>query len=181
MTARGLSASELGRLTATPRGAISYYLMGKSKPRAARLAVLCSVLNIEAPDRKRDRWGVRHEKANTRLYSIWRGVKLRCYCPNHSSYKYYGAKGVEVCEEWRSSFVSFYEWAMLHGYRDDLTLDRVDPYGNYEPDNCRWATWKEQAQNKRRQNGQSMENSRGLPLQNPNTERLHHRDTSART
>ena len=77
-------------------------------------------------------------------------MQQRCYSPEHYGFKYYGAKGVTVCDEWRYSFVAFKDWALSHGYQEHLTLDRIDPYGDYCPENCRWATWKEQAQNKLR-------------------------------
>ena len=64
------------------------------------------------------------------------------------NYIYYGAKGISVCEEWMQSFINFYEWAMLNGYNDNLTLDRIDPNGNYEPNNCRWVTMKQQDNNR---------------------------------
>lgn len=86
-------------------------------------------------------------KKNKRLYRIWIGMKSRCYNPNSGSYKYYGAKGVTVCEEWLHDFQAFYDWAMANGYRDDLTLDRKDNSKCYSPDNCKWSTMKEQAQN----------------------------------
>ena len=77
-------------------------------------------------------------------------MKQRCHNPNSSKYRFYGAKGVSVCEEWRNDFESFYNWAMKNGYKDNLTIDRIDPYGNYEPSNCRWATLQEQQLNKRK-------------------------------
>ena len=74
-----------------------------------------------------------------RLYSIWHNMKTRCYNPNTEKFQYYGGKGIEVCEEWRKSFQAFYSWALANGYRDDLTLDRLDSDKNYCPENCRWA------------------------------------------
>ena len=88
--------------------------------------------------------------SHTRLYNIWRGMKQRCYYPSHQSYKHYGGRGITVCDEWLSSFINFHTWALANGYADHLTLDRIDPDGNYCPSNCRWVTWEVQAQNKRR-------------------------------
>lgn len=91
----------------------------------------------------------KHGLCHTRLHSIWTGMKSRCYRPTAGSYEIYGGRGITVCDEWRDNFKMFYDWAIANGYRDDLTLDRIDPDGNYEPSNCRWATWEQQANNKR--------------------------------
>lgn len=89
-----------------------------------------------------------HGCAKTRLHGIWGGMLTRCRNKNVKSYKNYGAKGVTVCEDWKM-FENFMGWALSNGYQEHLTIDRKNPYGNYEPDNCRWATRLEQAQNKR--------------------------------
>ncbi|MCR6112727.1 hypothetical protein HXA35_20565 [Bacillus sp. A301a_S52] len=89
-----------------------------------------------------------HGLTGTRLYRIWSGMKARCYNKNRKSYKTYGALGVSVCEEWKD-FEPFYKWAMNNGYKSNLTIERIDPYGNYEPSNCTWIPFEEQAKNKR--------------------------------
>lgn len=83
----------------------------------------------------------------TRLYRIYVGMQTRCYNKNYHGYKNYGGRGITVCEEWMKGFSNFASWALSHGYADNLSIDRIDVNGNYEPSNCRWATQEQQSNN----------------------------------
>lgn len=91
----------------------------------------------------------KHGMHNTRIYRIWVGIKSRCNSPKATGYADYGGRGITMCSEWANDFMAFYHWAMENGYSDDLSIDRIDVNGNYEPTNCRWATNSEQRSNQR--------------------------------
>lgn len=88
-------------------------------------------------------------EGRTRLHVIWDGMKKRCNCITDKHYVWYGERGIRVCKEWSDSFQSFKRWALENGYQDDLTIDRIDNDGDYEPNNCRWISQAEQCRNKR--------------------------------
>lgn len=90
----------------------------------------------------------KHGMFGTRIYRIWAGMIQRCSNPKNDKFKWYGARGISVCPEWRE-FQPFHDWAISSGYADGLTIDRVDNDGNYEPRNCAWATMKAQCANRR--------------------------------
>ena len=82
-------------------------------------------------------------KKETPLYVVWKGMKARCTNKNHNAYKYYGEKGVCVCDEWKFSFLSFSEWCLANNWVKGLHIDRIDSDGNYDPLNCRVVTIQE--------------------------------------
>lgn len=85
---------------------------------------------------------------NLRIYNTWYNMKRRCYDEKHSSYERYGARGIAVDDVWLDDFDSFLEWSLSNGYKDDLTLDRIDSNLDYYPSNCRWSTYNAQMQNR---------------------------------
>jgi hypothetical protein len=96
---------------------------------------------------------VSHGASNSRLYKVYQGIMTRCYNPNARQYKHYGGKGVKVCLEWKYNPKAFFAWALANGYdpnaaRNECTIDRINPDGDYEPSNCRWVNQKEQCNNK---------------------------------
>lgn len=91
----------------------------------------------------------KHGDTGTRLYRIWKSMKCRCNDTNHPTFKHYGARGISVCEEWLSSYSAFKQWAMSHGYSENLELERVDVNSGYSPANCKWVSHYEQTLNRR--------------------------------
>lgn len=89
-----------------------------------------------------------HGLTDTRLHRIWRDMRKRCQNPNHKSYNNYGGRGIRVCDQW-AEFMPFRDWAVTHGYRSDLSIDRINNDGGYTAENCRWAGHHQQARNRR--------------------------------
>lgn len=89
-----------------------------------------------------------HGMTKSRLYHTLNKMKERCYHPENDNYKWYGGKGITICQEWLNDPQTFIAWALSHGYADNLTIDRIDSSKNYEPSNCRWITIKEQQRNR---------------------------------
>lgn len=90
-----------------------------------------------------------HGQNDTRLYVIWCHIKQRCYNEHCKEHKYYGERNIKMCGAWLNDFMNFYNWAINNGYDDTLTIDRINVNGNYEPNNCRWITQKQQTRNRR--------------------------------
>lgn len=93
---------------------------------------------------------VTHRKSGTKIYYVWIEMRQRCNNPHNKRFKHYGKRGISVCREWDESFESFYEWALANGYKEGLSIDRIDVNGKYEPSNCRWVTQLRQVNNTRR-------------------------------
>lgn len=91
----------------------------------------------------------KHGLSLTKLHRVWWGMIERCYKVYDKNYPDYGGRGITVCDEWKSDFQAFYDWAMSNGYKQGLSIDRINNDGNYEPSNCRWATPSQNSRNRR--------------------------------
>ena len=121
-----------------------------SQPQLSRKPMSCGCYRKETTSKSFKKHGYSREK----LYLVWKSIKKRCYCKTDKSYKYYGANGISVCDEWKNDYVAFRNWAYENGYKETkeythYTIDRISPFGNYEPSNCRICDWVVQRHNRR--------------------------------
>ena len=120
--------------------------------------ISCGCMGFRHATEAKLRHGDALASKTVRLYEIWSAMKRRCYNPNCSPYKYYGGKGVKVCDEWLE-YQGFKTWALANGYTDSLTIDRIDSNGDYEPGNCQWITLAENISRAHRHTPQDVEDS----------------------
>ena len=106
----------------------------------------------------------KHGGSGTKIHRAWKNMKQRCYNKNNSHYEWYGGKGVAVCELWKNNFKAFQEWSLKNGYSEELSIDRINNNGDYEPSNCRWTTNEVQARNGVLLNSCNTSGYRGITL-----------------
>lgn len=111
----------------------------------------CGCLKAEKARERTIKRNTTHGLSKTPQYKVWKDMKSRCYNTSNKCYNLYGSRGIVVCDEWLNNYLAFYEWSIANGYSKNLTIDRIDVNGNYEPSNCRWVDDFTQAKNKRPQ------------------------------
>ena len=151
-----LSGKRFGRLTVLK-------ISGNDKSGGLRYSCICDCGNLHVANARNLRKGEvrscgclvgesrfsKHNGSYDRLYHIWIGIKSRCFSPNTCNYRHYGGRGITMCEEWRTDYTIFRDWALAHGYDDNLTIERVNNNGNYCPENCIWTSQFRQNNNSR--------------------------------
>lgn len=105
-----------------------------------------------------------HGLSNHKLHNIWQSMKERVFNIKDKAYINYGGRGISVCDEWKNNFKAFYDWSIENGYKEGLSIDRIDNNGNYEPSNCRWATREIQNRNTRVLRTNNVSGFRGVCL-----------------
>lgn len=159
---KDLTGEQFGRLTVikrefSPKGTNSKWLckcecgnetIVSSKNLLNNLTRSCGCYQREKAAAAGKKTLTKHGQSRTRLYHIWKGMKQRCIDINASNYANYGGRGIKVCDEWLE-YENFKKWALSNGYSDNLSIDRINVNGNYEPKNCSWATNEEQSNNRR--------------------------------